>query len=565
MCAGGLVRPGRSASALRLSAPSSAGGQARPSFHGRNTGRCHRSGASARAASSYLEWPGPADLGQRPRQMKPAQDAGGSAPGGWPVTEGTLLAGRYRLAERLRERCGSTEWRAADEALARPVAVRVFAPGFPRLSQVMAAVRAASRISDPRLARIYDADDCADPPFIVTEWPSGACLGDLLGEGPLDPRQAAHAIAEAAEALAAVHEAGLAHLCLGLESLWRNPGGEITVTGLGIAALSGAQTVDPALADTQGLARLLYAALTGYWPGEEQTALPPAPHKGGRMRRPALLRPGIPAGIDSVTYRALSGQVSQDMPQILCPAQLAMELAAVTRPSLQSGYSPSTLPLPVELAGAAPTLPDGPAALRPPSSRTARRLRRLTGIIIVLALLGAGSWLTIRAVTAQHRPTAAVGARPSAAVQTLTPVNAAAFGPLGESDGDNPQLARFAIGGNHAAAWHTHWYTTPGFGNLKPGTGLLLDMGRPVTITSAHFTLGPITGANVQLRAGSEPAFSDLRPIARTVNAGGDVTLRPSSRAKGRYLLIWFTRLPPDASGTFEAVVYGVRLRGTTW
>ena len=496
------------------------------------------------------------------RWMKPAQGASGSAPGTRPVNEGMLLAGRYRLAERLRERDGSTEWRAADEALARPVAVRVFAPGFPRLPEVMAAVRAASRISDPRLARIYDADDRADPPFIVTGWPSGACLADLLGDGPLDPWRAARVIAEAADALAAVHEAGLAHLCLGPDSLWCGPGGEVTVTGLGTAAaLTGARAADPALADTRGLARLLYAALTGYWPGEGQAALPPAPRTGGRMRRPGLLRPGIPAGIDSVTCRALSAQASEGAPPILGPAQLAMELAEVIRLG-RSGPSPGRLPIPAQPASRAPTLPDSTASLRPPGSRTARRLIRLTAVI-VLAVLAGGGWLAVRGLTAQHRPSAEAGARPSAAVQTLAPVSATAFGPLGESDGDNPQLARLALGGNPAAAWHTHWYTTAGFGNLKPGTGLLLDMGRPVTITSAQITLGPITGADVQLRAGSEAAPTDLRPVARAADAGGVVTLRPSSPAKGRYLLIWFTRLPPDASGTFEAVVYGVRLHGT--
>ena len=53
--------------------------------------------------------------GQRPGRMKTTAerqrvrtDAG----------QGTLLAGRYRLAERLREQDGSAEWRAADEMLA---------------------------------------------------------------------------------------------------------------------------------------------------------------------------------------------------------------------------------------------------------------------------------------------------------------------------------------------------------------------------------------------------------------------------------------------------------------
>jgi hypothetical protein len=52
--------------------------------------------------------------------MKPAQRAGGPEPD---TGQGTLLAGRYRLAERLGERDGSAEWRATGEMLARTVVV----------------------------------------------------------------------------------------------------------------------------------------------------------------------------------------------------------------------------------------------------------------------------------------------------------------------------------------------------------------------------------------------------------------------------------------------------------
>jgi len=175
-------------------------------------------------------------------------------------------------------------------------------------------------------------------------------------------------------------------------------------------------------------------------------------------------------------------------------------------------------------------------------------------------MLAGGGWLAVREMTAAHRPS---GARPAVAAQALTPVSATVFGPLGENDGDNTELARLAVDGNPATAWRTQWYATAAFGNLKPGTGLLLDMGRPVTITSAQITLGPNTGADFQLRAGDEPVLADLRPVAQATDGGGVITMRPARPAKARYLLLWFTRLPPDSSGTFEAIIYDVRLHGT--
>ena len=65
--------------------------------------------------------------------------------------------GRYRLVERLGEQDGSAEWRATDEMLARTVPVRVFTRESHHVARVMAAARAACRVSDPRLARIFDA------------------------------------------------------------------------------------------------------------------------------------------------------------------------------------------------------------------------------------------------------------------------------------------------------------------------------------------------------------------------------------------------------------------------
>ncbi len=174
------------------------------------------------------------------------------------------------------------------------------------------------------------------------------------------------------------------------------------------------------------------------------------------------------------------------------------------------------------------------------------------------------------AAKASHRaaaPPAAPGAShsgapsppPAQAAQPLAPVQATAFGPNG---GDNPQLAHLVLGGRHAAGWHTDWYASARFGNLYPGTGLLLAMGRPVTITSAEVDLGNTTGASFQLRVGTRPGLGSMRPVAQASGAGGLVRLHLAGPARGRYVLVWFTRLPTDSSGTFQAQVNSVTLRG---
>jgi hypothetical protein len=144
----------------------------------------------------------------------------------------------------------------------------------------------------------------------------------------------------------------------------------------------------------------------------------------------------------------------------------------------------------------------------------------------------------------------------------LTPVSAAAFGPAGTSAGDNPSQAAAAIDSNATSFWPTNWYATATFAGLQSGTGLLIDLGRTETIDSVQLTLGSTPGANLELKVGNTPALAGLATVASATNAGGTVPLRPATPAQGRYVLIWFTQLPPDSSGTFQAMVRNVSVQG---
>jgi cytoskeletal protein RodZ len=143
---------------------------------------------------------------------------------------------------------------------------------------------------------------------------------------------------------------------------------------------------------------------------------------------------------------------------------------------------------------------------------------------------------------------------------TMAPASAAAFGSNGT--GDHSQDAHLAIDGVRGTAWRTDWYTTAQFGNLYSGTGLLLDMGRPVTVTGIRVTLGPAAGARFQIRVGGQPNLGALRPVARWAGPGGIVRLGLSQPARGRYVFVWFTKLPQDSAGTYRAAIYGIGVKG---
>jgi len=168
---------------------------------------------------------------------------------------------------------------------------------------------------------------------------------------------------------------------------------------------------------------------------------------------------------------------------------------------------------------------------------------------------------SVQASTAQASVATSASA-PPAPPQNLTPASVAAFGPGGTGTGDDPQQAALALGGDPASPWSSDWYTTADFGNLQAGTGLLLDMGHTVTITSVRLSLGPAQGTDLQLRAGDTPVLADLRPVASSSGAGGTVRLSLTPPVHARYLLIWFTKLPPDPSGTYQVSVYQIRVQG---
>ena len=180
------------------------------------------------------------------------------------VSPGTCLDGRYRLHHRQLRTEEFAVWKASDDLLRRTVAVTVFdtAPGPP--ADAFDAVRAASCMTHAGLSHVFDANQDADPPYVVREWVPGPDLATLVVDGPLEPQQAACDFGQVSETLATAHAAGVAHLRLTPRSLvWSSVGG-VKVVGLGVDAAAARERVDdPELADTRALSRLLCVALTG--------------------------------------------------------------------------------------------------------------------------------------------------------------------------------------------------------------------------------------------------------------------------------------------------------------
>jgi serine/threonine protein kinase len=531
---------------------------------------------------------------------------------------------------------GWTLWKAIDETLARPVSILTFAPGFPRIPQVVTAARAASRLTDPRMAQVFDVEDGGGQAYIVLEWVGGESLTDILeAGGPLDPARACSLVCDAARAVAGAHALGQAHLRLTPDTLRWTRGSGIKITGMGIDAalagdgLTGAAAYDPSIADTIALAALLYAALTGYWPGEEPTRLPPAPISDGMVCTPRQVTADVSSTMDGIITRALLQRPTRQGPPIQSPAEFADALAAVAPPAplpepappapagypgrggydgYGGGYGPDpnnpdswAMPGP---SGTAPYQSQPPSTQFPAAGygggqytsaqysaagyqdgkRGPSRVMMTSVIVLVLVVIAVLVWVV--GFRKSGSPQATSGSHPSTSASAasggtvLTPASDSTFNIYGSPPGntENQVTAPQAIDNNPSTAWSTSYYFNhPNFGGLKPGTGLLIDMGKEVRLSQVEvlFSANGSTTASIYLGnnpAMSNTALSNFTLVSPSVAASGDHNFQVSSQATGRYVLIWLTSLPQlpktpagqSPSNTYyEGQIYNVVVRGS--
>jgi serine/threonine-protein kinase len=128
---------------------------------------------------------------------------------------GSRVAG-YLLEEQIGQGGMAVVFRALDESLNRPVALKILAPAiaadeafrhrFIRESQ------AAAAVDDPHIIPVYQAGEVGHVLFIAMRLVRGGDVTTLVRrEGPLTPKRVAAIVSPIASSLDAAHEAGLVH------------------------------------------------------------------------------------------------------------------------------------------------------------------------------------------------------------------------------------------------------------------------------------------------------------------------------------------------------------------
>ncbi|MEV5146729.1 protein kinase [Streptomyces sp. NPDC052727] len=171
-------------------------------------------------------------------------------------TEGAgfrLIAGRYRLEERIGRGGMGVVWRASDQVLGRQVAVKELLPddALPdddarrRRDRTFREARAVCQLRHPHIIVVHDVVEQDERPYLVMELIDGGSLADRIDrDGPADAVEAARIGIALLSAVRTAHEAGVLHRDIKPANVLIESGTDrVVLTDFGIAQVEGATTL----------------------------------------------------------------------------------------------------------------------------------------------------------------------------------------------------------------------------------------------------------------------------------------------------------------------------------
>ncbi|MER7005598.1 protein kinase [Dactylosporangium sp. NPDC000555] len=159
-----------------------------------------------------------------------------------------LIAERYRLIESLGAGGMGRVWLARDEVLRRDVAIKeVIPPEGLTLDErdelrmrTLREARAAARLNDANVVRIYDVVHTEQAPWIVMEYVPSRSLHQVITEdGPLPPERVVQIGLAVLAALKAAHGAGVLHRDVKPGNVLLADTGRVVLTDFGLAVFEG--------------------------------------------------------------------------------------------------------------------------------------------------------------------------------------------------------------------------------------------------------------------------------------------------------------------------------------
>ncbi|MGB7922140.1 MAG: tetratricopeptide repeat protein [Pyrinomonadaceae bacterium] len=343
----------------------------------------------------------------------------------------------YRILETLGEGGMGVVYLAEDTHLGRRVAIKFLATAtndHHYRARFLREARAASALSHPHIAAIYDYGEASDgQPFIVMELVKGETLNDLLSASSLNLPRAIEIIESVADALGEAHARGIVHRDIKPSNIIVNERGKVKVLDFGLAKqmhedrshktspdaqtllatqtrsgvivgtplyLSPEQATGMAVdgrSDLFALGAVLYECIAGRPAfsgtsvieiGAQVLHINPAP--------PSSINPRVTSELDRITLKALAKKPEDRY-------QSAEEMAADLR-SIRDTHSDDTRPI---KRVSSPSVEMRASALTTITESLRQPRLSIISLLVVLVILTAAAWGLARLWRpAPHKPTA---------------------------------------------------------------------------------------------------------------------------------------------------------------
>jgi eukaryotic-like serine/threonine-protein kinase len=465
---------------------------------------------------------------------------------------GRRLGDRYLLQEPIASGGMATVWRATDEVLGRPVAVKILHDHLARDQDLLERFRleavAAARLSHPAVVRVFDTGVDEEVCYIVMELFEGQTFSDVIDErGPLPPTEAADLVGQALQGLGHAHSEGVIHRDVKPSNILVHPdagvkvtdfgiakaafaGGDLTTTGnlLGTARYLAPEQVGggevDARTDLYSMGIVLYEALTGRTPFQAESHLATASMRLTKEPAPpGTLRPGLPRPVETVVLTALARDPNERY-------QSADEMCSALERAAPSPVLPSTPPRPSPGRRPVPTRPS-----------FFRSWMLVPLVLLVLGAVAVAGVFLFDDLLAGGGPEQGAGSE--APVRPLRIDDASDFDPAGDGS-EHPELAGDAFDGERTTYWQTEGYVNADMD--KEGVGIFFDLGSSQEVAAIRLrTVTP--GWRFEIR-GSEDGrtFDDVLSSAdgeSSFVARTEVTRIELEPATYPYILVWVTEL----------------------
>ncbi|THV33924.1 Stk1 family PASTA domain-containing Ser/Thr kinase [Glycomyces buryatensis] len=366
------------------------------------------------------------------------------------TTEPRLLGGRYEIGEVIGYGGMAEVHRGRDLRLGRDVAVKLLRADLSRDESFLIRFRREAQnsasLNHPNIVAVFDTGEENGIPYMVMEFVNGRTLKEvLLAEGRFEYSGACEIVADMCSALDFSHKHHIIHRDVKPGNVMLSETQQVKVMDFGIAralasgqatmtqtsaVIGTAQYLSPEQArgetvdgrsDVYAVGCVLYELLVGHPPFTGDNPVSVAyQHVREEARPPSELNPAVPPSVDAVVMKALAknpdnryqsaGEMREDLIR-------AARGEAVMAPAVMGADDRTQM-----IGGA-----DSTAPITPIQTRAGKRRPWLIalGIILALAVVGAGAWAIMKALETDPMVTVptVIGETEEDAIQILEDAN----------------------------------------------------------------------------------------------------------------------------------------------